>query len=276
MVVLDLVLTGAGAGAFLFALLLGSLSHMLIGMILVFLGALFLMGDLSRPWHAWRVLLRPRTSWISRGALGMIVFFVLGILHLISLWASYKGGTPVSGSPWTTGPVWLISLGAMTGISALFIIVYPGFLLSSMRSIVFWNSAFHPAVFLLSGLFCGLGVIYLIPYPWETEPWGLSLIKGLCAGLIIMGCLFLFLLILMVHSERGRESSIPARNRSVPLHFHLGVMVVGILAPIVIAALVMGRVVSTSLLPLAGAPLVIGMICLRYSILKGGIHRKVI
>lgn len=271
-VILDLFFTGAGAGSFFFALILGSVTRMLIGVILVFVGTLFLLADLSRPLQAWRVIMRPHTAWIARGAIGISCFFALGVLHMIVLSIWQGGWTSVSGAPWTTGPAWLIVLGMIAAVAALFVAAYPGFLLGCMRPIPLWNTAFLPVLFLMSGLLCGLGLIYLIPFQWEGQIWVPTMLLGLSMGLMILGLFLLVSLILMVHSGTMRASIKLLTQGPLRLQFMVGAIGIGVIIPLIILVLVIGGVVSTSLLPLAGILLVLGMLFVRYSILKAGIY----
>jgi len=271
MIVLALFFTGSGAGSFLFSLILGSAPRMLIGIILVFVGTLFLLADLSRPLIAWRVILRPRTAWISRGALGIMIFFVLSVLHLIVL-SVRLGGWRYLGAPWAEGPAWVMVLGILAGAAALFVVAYPGFLLSSSRPIPFWNTPYLPVLFLISGLLCGLGEIYLIPPEWGGQTRGLTVLKSLSMGLIIFG-LFLFLsLFLLVHPETTQESISLLGRGSLRKHYLLGVIGIGVIVPLILLTLVFEGSVSASLLNFAGICLLLGMLLLRYTILKAGIY----
>lgn len=271
MIVLALFFTGSGAGSFLFSLILGSAPRMLIGIILVFVGTLFLLADLSRPLSAWRVILRPRTAWISRGALGIIGFFVFSILHMIALIVLPEGWTSL-GLPWTTGPAWAMVLGVIAGAAALFVAAYPGFLLSSSRPIPFWNTPYLPVLFLISGLLCGLGEIYLIPPESAGQTGGLTVLKNLSMGLIIFG-FFLFLsMFLLVQPETTQESVSLLSRGSLRKHYLVGVMGIGVIVPLILLALVFEGSVSASLLTFAGICLLLGMLLLRYSILKAGIY----
>lgn len=272
-VIIDLFFTSAGAGTFLFALILGSLVHMILGVILVLCGALFLLADLSRPIIAWRAILRPRTSWISRGALGIMVFSGLSILHIVILWIRQEGLTSTASLLWMTGSGWLITLGVLAGCAALFVVAYPGFLLASMRSIVLWNTALFPILNLMSGLLCGLGVIYLIPYRWEEQIGNLILLKKMGLGLIILGIVMIVSLAKVEHSDVNPESISPFSGESHWLPYMIGILGAGMILPLIILVLELTVLASSLLLPFAGIFLVLGMLLLRYVIIQAGMHR---
>ncbi|UCC66362.1 MAG: polysulfide reductase NrfD [Deltaproteobacteria bacterium] len=272
LIILALFFTGSGAGSFFFALILGSVTRMLMGVILVLVGALFLLADLSRPLSGWRVILRPQSSWITRGALGIISFFVLSVLYMLAVSLQHGRSVSLSGAPWTTGPTWLMVLGVLSGAVALFVAAYPGFLLGSMRAIPFWNTALLPVLFMISGLLCGLGEIYLMPLQWEGQTWGLVLLNSLSVGLLILGFFLLLSLILTVHSGTTKESVRLLTSGSLRSQFVAGVIGIGVIVPLIILVLIFGGATGTSLLPIAGILLTLGMLLFRYSILKAGIY----
>lgn len=274
LVILELFFTPAGAGTFVFALILGSSLHMFIGVVLVLLGSFLLLADLTKPLNAWRVITRPQTSWISRGAVGIGVFLVLSIFHIIALSLLHGKWMSATGVPWTTGPVWLMILGVVAGFSALFVAVYPGFLLADMHSIPFWNTSLLPVLFLISGLFSGIGIVYVIPYPWEVQIWAWRILKALSIGVYILGCLFVFVLTLMVSKEKRQEPLNHFSLDKLRIHFLGGIIGVGVVVPFVLLILLFRGWISGALLPLIGIAIVFGMLLLRYCLLRGGLHRK--
>ena len=157
-----LFLGGLGGGSYLVGILLDLFSseHLLVSQVGVFLGppivligTLFLFADLERPAQAIRAVLRPSTSWISRGTIILSVFIVLGAIHF-ALW--------IWPSDWLTDAVVLRKvLGVVNGVFALFTIVYTGLLLGALRPIPIWCTPVLPLLFLASGLSTGLMAIGL-------------------------------------------------------------------------------------------------------------------
>lgn len=270
---MDLFFTGAGSSTFLFAFVLGSLPHMLAGIGLVIVGALFILADLEKPFEAWRVLMRPQTSWVSRGAFGIAGFLATGLLYIIFLSERHGGWGAILGPPWVSEPAWLIGLGLLAGIAALFINLYPGFLLGSMQSIPFWNTMFLPSLFLKSGLLCGLGVMFLIPYPWKNEIGNFRALEMMCLGGVILGLLFLLTYIAVIYFDTNRETVTPSRRRRFYVQSLAGIIGGGVVTPMTILILVFSGLASRSLLPLAGILLAGGMFFLRYSLLRSGVHQ---
>ena len=274
LVIFDLFFTSAGAGSFVFALILGFLLHMIIGVTLVLLGALFLLADLSRPIVAWRAIMRPRTSWISRGAIGVIVFLGLSIIYIIILWIRQESLTSTAGLLWTTGPGWLVTLGVMAGCTALFVVAYPGFLLASMRSVVLWNTTLLPTLNLLSGLLCGLGVIYLIPYRGQEAIANLILLRKMGLGMIILGIVMIVSLAKVERADINAEAISLFTGESHWLFYMIAILGAGLILPLIILVIELTGIESALLLPFAGIFLILGMLLLRYVIIQAGMHRR--
>ncbi len=135
-----------------------------------------------------------------------------------------------------------------------------------MRPIALWNTAYLPALFLVSALVSGLGDIYLVPS--NGTP---AFLQNLSIGVIVLG-FFLFLsLVLLVHPQTTGESIKLMTAGPLRLHYFLGVLTIGLVIPLVLLALVFGGVAATWLLSIAAVLLLVGMFTLRYIILKAGI-----
>lgn len=271
-VILGLFFSGTGAGSFLIALLLGAVSRMAVGVGLVLLGGCFLLWDLSRPLKAWRVFWRPQSSWISRGILGILSLVLLGLAHIANLSSQPQAWTSL-GAPWAGGPSWAVVLGLVAGAAALFVASYPGFLLAGMRPVALWNSAYIPILFLISSLISGLGDTYLLPLEWGDGSRGLPVfLQNFGLGLVVLGFLLFLSLILLAYPEGARESVRLLSHGSLRIHFYGGVLGLGLIVPLVLLILVFVGAGPTSLIFPAGVLLLLGMLLLRYIIVKVGIQ----
>ncbi len=272
LIILDFFVAGTGAGSFFIALILGFLPGMVLGGILVLLGGLILIADLSRRQPAWRVFARPQNSWVSRGSIGIACFAVLAFIHIVSLAVQPSTRTSL-GVPWVAGPTWMMVWGVLSGIAALFVAAYPGFLLGSMRSIPFWKGAYTPALFLVSALLSGLGLIYLFPSGWMALSWSLAFLQSIGIGLVVLGLFMLLSLFLVTQPDTTTGESVRLiTHGSFRFHFLIGVLGVGLILPLIILSLVSVGIGPVSLLPLAGVLLLCGLFLLRYIIVRGGIH----
>jgi formate-dependent nitrite reductase membrane component NrfD len=270
-VIVDLFFVGVGAGLFTIALIPGFILGMIIGGGLVMAGGLVLIGDLPLRQNAWRLIARPKSSWMSRGVIGNLSFAVLAVAYIVNL-VIQPGGLTLLGAPWVSGPVWLMVLGILAGVAGLFVASYTGFLLGNMRAIPFWNNSYTPALFLVSALLGGLGAMYLFPLDWKLLPWVLPILQDFGIILVVIELCILLSLIGVPHSETTRESIRKLTQGSLRPHFLIGLLGLGLIAPLIILVFVRTGVGSVALMPIVGALLLVGMFLSRYTILKAGIH----
>src|SRR4030042_6352000 len=89
-----LFLGGLGGGCYLLGVLFDLFSSeppvitkvgVVLGPPVVLIGVVFLAADLGRPTQAIRAMMRPPTSWISRGTMILTIFLLLGGIHIL-LW----------------------------------------------------------------------------------------------------------------------------------------------------------------------------------------------
>ncbi len=177
------------------------------------------------------------------------------------------------GTPWAAGPTWAIVLGLVAGAAALFVACYPGFLLAGMRPVALWNSAYIPILFLISSLLSGLGDTYLLPLEWGKGARELpAFLQNFSLGLDVLGLIIFLSLILLAYPEGAQKSVRLLSHGSLKIHFYGGVLGLGLVVPLVFLVLVFRGAVPTSLLFLAGLFLLLGMLLLRYVIVKAGIQ----
>jgi len=269
MVIIALFLTGTGSGSFLLSLIPGFVLGMIVGVVLVMAGSLFLLLDLESPLAAWRLIARPQSSWLSRGVIGISSFALLGVLYIFFLLQS-SGWTSL-GSPWSSGPAWLIVLGILAGLGSFFVTFYPGFLLGNMRSMSFWNTALLPVIFLTSSLIGGFGILYLLPLNWGGLPW-LPYFKSLGAGLVAFEVILLLGLIWLSSSGAARDSVYLLTRGSLRFQFFIGLLGLGIFVPLALLGLVSLGVHVDYLLLIEGVLHLTGVFFLRYIIVMAAVQ----
>jgi len=226
LVISYLFLGGAGAGAFLAALALGQLWGEVLGLVLLVVATGFLFLDLGRPERFWRAFLRPRTSWISRGAISITALVALGGLHVLVAGATGGGGVAEQG------------LAAAAAVAAFAVMVYTGFLLSPSPAIPFWNSTFFPAIFFAYSLLAGIDVLILASLVPPGQAVDLPLLEAVQLGLVVV-CLLMVLshLSVMSHAGLAARSSIALLVRGHYRWLFLGgVIGAGLLVPLAVAA----------------------------------------
>jgi len=161
---LDFFFGGIGAGLFLLALYLDfkkfkALAKIsaLLGPIFVIAGVICLAIELGRPERFTLVFTKLGTSWISGGALFNTVFILFGLGYALS---EYKW---FGWLPWRKETALGKAIGAIAGIFAFLVAMYPGFVLATSVGIPFWVSPMIPVLFITYALVTGAAVILLLP-----------------------------------------------------------------------------------------------------------------
>ncbi|WP_300458102.1 NrfD/PsrC family molybdoenzyme membrane anchor subunit [Desulfobacula sp.] len=276
LLILDLFFNGTGAGLFLIALMLGSLKHMLAGVALVFLATIFLFIELSKPANVWRIVLKPGRSWISRGAIGIFIFFAASFLYMAVL--SMQGnGSAIDGTiTFGSNHAWQMFMGVIAGCAAVYVAVYHGFLLASMKSVPLWSNRVLPALFLVYSLLGGLGVLMVFPFALEQQALLFSFFAKIWVGIMVFGLLMMlsFSSIKTITGKVGSLDSAP--KNSLPVGHIALILATSIFIPI-ISMLYFQQVGGYLILfPLSGLSLLFGAFLLRYSIIKLAVQRSAV
>ncbi len=262
-----LFLAGVGGGAYLagvIADLRGGADWALVSKIGVFLGVpcvligtLFLLADLGRPLNAWRVWMKPGTSWIARGTIIIVLFMIFAAIQT-AFWI-----WPFPGSIENAHGL-LAILGAVFGFLT---VIYTGLLLGYSQPISLWRTALLPVLFLVSAVSTGIMAIILIGQYQGVGEGKLALLAHIDALILLFE---MFVLIMFLYNAyRTIESRFSAKRilaGAVAPAFWLGVVACGLLIPFFLELL--GREGTA-----AGLAAVLGLfggLCLRYSILAGG------
>src|SRR4030042_1107843 len=171
MVWLAEVSTSLGSGLYLISLFLFSFvsndMSYLWGMIAGWLIIMFLkiplhLAYFGKPFRFWRTI-PPfsngwKTSWFARGILFSIFFGTFGFLQIVSSFllinpqiVTWNFLLPID-----------ILLRVLAGFTAFLTGIYPGFIMSFVKGIQFWNSALLPVVLILSGILDGCALLMAI------------------------------------------------------------------------------------------------------------------
>jgi formate-dependent nitrite reductase membrane component NrfD len=164
---------GIGGGIFLIARLLRIERQLgvvlglplvdVISFAVIGVGGLVLVGSLGRPFRMLRAVLKPGTSWISRGAIADFIFVAAGGLLVLPGFA-VGGVTPFAWlpwDPWATTPIGK-TLEVIGLASSAVVIVYAGLVLADKAAITFWRSWAIPAQFVLSSLAMAMATIMVL------------------------------------------------------------------------------------------------------------------
>ena len=187
---------GLGGGLYLVSLYFDSLLGMLVSLVIVAgLKGSFHFAYLGKPLRFWRVMLRPRTSWLARG-FWFVLLFVIFVAVQITL------------SFFAPGTGWEVLLKILAGLMAVGLMVYTGFVLNSVKAVSLWNSSLVPVLFITWGLMGGFGASILVAlYDRAIDIHTAE--TGTCWLLVINALLVTLYLYTTAHrDETGRKSVI--------------------------------------------------------------------
>jgi len=258
--------SGLGAGLYLISLYFDNLFGMFLGwlMIIVLKGG-FHLAYLGKPLRFWRIILKPGTSWMSRGFIFMVLFVGLGAIQLaLSYWA------PAAAGAVTTFKV-------LTGISAFLLVIYTGFVMNYVNGIPFWNTALLPLLFVLSGALDGSGLIIAIGLGGGNVNIMAAedLSRVLLIGTAVVIAVYLWSGTYM--GPAGKEAVIRLVRGSIAPVLWIGVVVCGIILPVAISvSTYFAGEMSSALLLVGIVGETIGAFALKYSILKAGVYSPLI
>ena len=257
-----LFLSGTGCGLFvLFKILDLPVFFALLGLGSIVLGGAVLLLELGSPTRAWRGVSRVSTSWLSRGVVFVCFFILTGFLSVAPAWVPWL--------PWEGAGPGGRALGWIAALCALMIVLYPGFFLAKNRSIPFWNTAWLPAV-LVGYAATGASAMILLGSAFLEMKVneGLRPFDSLAAVLIVVTGILVGVYLLAMHRAGGpaRESVRLLTAPPLSWTFGLGVILVGMLLPLLLVLWVPSAVV------LAGGCMLAGGLLFRYCVLKVGVY----
>ena len=212
-----------GAGLYFISIFFDSQWGMLIGwLICPILGGGTHLLFLGRPLRFYRAVLKPQTSWISRGLIFVFLFAVGGIVHLAFVqWAPQ---------------ISLLPLQVIMGIVSFVVVIYGAFAMNYVSALPIWNTALLPAIYAAVSLWGGaellLGINLMTNQDGEgAEFWARILMVA-----------FAFFLALYLWSIRYRSNAASEAIRRIVqgdlvLPFYLGVILIGLIYPFTVAGL---------------------------------------
>jgi len=221
---------------------------------------------LGHPMRFWRMLLRPQTSWISRGLAFVSLFLALGGIHMLLI--EFGSGSSVA-------------LMAVADLFAFLTIVYGGFAMNYVNGIPLWNSALLPVLYGVSGIWGGAGVALGIALSTGTiSTMGVSLEEWIRLLLIAYAVLLFVYLVSVRYTNVTGKIAVReiVAGRFWPVMW-LVVVVLGLVLPIatVVASYVNGiENMPSTVLYLSILCELIGDLTMRYLILKQGVYAPLV
>jgi len=270
-----LFLGGIGAGQFVVSTwLIHSVASAFVGLLVVGIGKTVAhLIYLGQPTRFYRLFLRPRTSWISRGLIFMVVFVAFGAAYL----APDIGFDWV---PWTTGSTFSDALWLGAILSAFLVMVYDGFVLASCKSITAWNTALMPPLFFTYAVAGGTAMTYLTLIVRGSKIPDQNTLTTVDAILLtsMFALLVIYIMNMATSNATAKESLRKLTTTRVAIAFIGVAIVAGLLVPLSLTYLhgVAGTEALASVLLGASAILELsGDLSVRHSILRAGLHAPV-
>ncbi len=262
-----LFLAGVGGGAFLAGVIadfaggpdwkIVSQIGVFLGVPCVLIGTFFLLADLGKPINAWRVWMKPGTSWIARGTISIVLFMIFAAIQT-AFWI------------WPFPGAIENARGAVAVLGALFgflTVIYTGLLLGYSQPIALWRTALLPVLFFVSAVSTGIMAIVLIGHYFEVQAAQIALLASIDAVILVLE---LFVVIVFLYNGyRMVESRFSVKRMlsgPVATAFWLGVIACGLVIPFFLE-LFGGEGVASGIAAILG---LFGGLCLRYTVLAAG------
>ena len=254
-----------GAGMYLVSLFLAFWRGCFVGLLIsgILGGGLHLLY-LGKPRRAWRIILRPKSSELSRGMIFMILFIVIGAIHIAPAFGFFNA------LPWRSNMLFFQILMPVL----CFLVIIHGFMtLSVMKALPSWNSSILPVLSMASGIWIGTQITIGCVI-WFSEPEILPIIEQIARwSLFSYTFLLVYYFWCIGHSSLAGQHSFKTITRGdLSLLFYVGVVLIGLTIPIILTFILWSGS-DYNVYPLVYLRIicaVIGDSLLRYVILKAG------
>lgn len=264
MVAFALFFGGISGGLYLASLYFDSTIGMFVAWLAAMATGLTDMAHLSKPKRFWRMLLRVRSSWITRGFIFITLFIgAAGIQLALRQFTDLTALETV--------------FKVIAGIMAFGVAVYSGFVVGFVGAIKLWNSAIVPILFVVAGLCGGLGILLL-----ASQGQSVAQITSIArVSFFVLAGYAVFTAIYLWGSSYANTNALDSVRRiltgEVSMVFWMLVVVIGIIVPLgLMAPFAFSSTVSSVAYIVAGVCIIIGGIALRYTILKAGVYSPLV
>jgi formate-dependent nitrite reductase membrane component NrfD len=254
-------LGGISGGLYLASAYFDNLLGMFVAWLLAGCMGVSYMIHLSHPMRFWRMFMKPKTSWIARGFIFIMLFIGFTTLQLIlSQWV-----------PNATGAITALKI--IAGIFAFAQSIYTGFAVSYVSAIKVWNSAIVPVLFVTCGLTGGLAILLAIMIGQD----GSRIVELENIIRVVLIALAVIIGVYLWNTTYSSTSAKDAVKRLIggslaPL-FWIGVFLFGIVIPVIISvSTIWASEPASGLLITAVISEIIGGLALRFAILKAGVY----
>ena len=247
-----------GAGLYFISLFYESGAGLILGwLITLILGGIIHVRYLGNPKNAWRMIMKPKTSELSRGIWFIGAFAVLGFIQIIT--GSYN-----------------IPLSIIMGILCLLIISHGFVTMNVIRALPAWSSTMVLPLSLISGIWVGHQILQFILAFVRPEA-----VSGMELFAVILFFAYFLCIVLYgwgtFHSnEIGRDSITAMVKGDKQKITFIGILGLGILLPLLFILIMWGGSTYTFLIFLRLACVIAGDLALRYVIMKSALYQPLL
>lgn len=257
---------GVAGGTWLFSLIYGNRTGLALAFVLGALGGLMHLANLGHPGRAWKMMLKFKRSWISRGFFGLSFFLIGGFLYLVPRF--------LPGVLWGADSV-LAGLGNVLAILGMLTIIgYMGFVYTASKGIPFWNSPLHPALYITYALRGGIaGLLLALALGGGSGP-SITNLLWLWTGVTAVVILFFGLEVhgaLTSGNAAAQRSVHELFNGSVAIHFYGGTLLLGLVVPAALAWSGISGAMSLAAMVLLALASAFGDFFMKYSTIRAGV-----
>ena len=256
------------AGAYFISLFLNLEAGLMIGWLgSLGLGGFLHMLYLGKATRGWRILFKVSSSELSRGLWIIIFFGAIGFIQLIPI--------VFPDLPWSCNA---LVLKVIAGVLCILVIIHGFTTMSVIKALPMWNSPMMVPLSLASGIWIGSQIIAVVT----------AIAGGNMIGSEVWTRWSLFFLIgsLLVYIWGNLHASVTAKASvkrilagDCSVYFYVGVLVIGILIPLIITLSLWGNNVtniSVGVLVLRFLCALIGDAIMRYVLMKAPFYTPLI
>jgi sulfite dehydrogenase (quinone) subunit SoeC len=248
-----------GAGLYFMSLFYEYKSGLILGwLITLFLGGIIHVLYLGNPFRAWRMIMKPNTSELSRGIWIIGIFAVLGFLQMVTGSFNYVFNT-------------------IMGILCLLIISHGFATMNVIRALPAWSSTMVLPLSVISGVWIGHQIMQFMA--------AVSGSAALASGMEVWAEVFFFAYFLCIllyvwgtyHSnEIGKESIKMQFSGELSKISLIGVLGLGLVLPLILTLIMWGGDTNGGLIFFRLAFVVAGDLALRFVIMKSAVYKPLI
>ena len=263
LVVIAHFFSGVGAGVWLFSLALDYDAGLIISIVVtaVLAGGAHL-AFLGRWQRSWRMILRPHSSWISRGLLGIILFLAGAILYVL---------------PGVRDSTFGSAMLAVSILGMALILVYKGFVYFVSRAIPFWNISLLPFLYVAYALRGGAALLLVVAAA-AGEVFDIDLLEAIKLWVVVSSAALVLLYLALANNAgaAARRSLHELVAGSISPVFYGGVIFLGLVIPIVLGSIGSTAGLWRGLLAFVGLSSLAGDFFVQYCIVKAGIYLPIV